>query len=226
MESSGESVEKGEDWQVPDVPPTSRLHLQSPQQAVDQCLTRLSLSSGSTIQIAHRFRITSDQHMEQRTLGTTGLQVSRLGLGVAKHGDDYRDDADVEMWLHHALDAGVNFIDTAAMYNRSEERIGRFLASRREEFFLATKCGVHRAGGEAGAEIVEDYSRDGILRVVEESRSRLRMDVIDLVQFHGSPPVELVDEAFTALLELKARGRTCPGNDPGRVRHALYSFAC
>ncbi len=121
---------------------------------------------------------------------------------------------------------GVNFIDTAAMYNRSEERIGRFLASRREEFFLATKCGVHRAGGEAGAEIVEDYSRDGILRVVEESRSRLRMDVIDLVQFHGSPPVELVDEAFTALLELKARGRTCPGNDPGRVRHALYSFAC
>jgi len=110
--------------------------------------------------------------MEQRTLGTTGLQVSRLGLGAAKQGDFYR------------------------------------------------------AGGEAGAEIVEDYSRDGILRVVEESRSRLRMDVIDLVQFHGSPPVELVDEAFTALLDLKARGRTCPGNDPGRVRHALYSFAC
>lgn len=71
--------------------------------------------------------------MEQRTLGTTGLQVSRLGLGAAKQGDFYR------------------------------------------------------AGGEAGAEIVEDYSRDGILRVVEESRSRLRMDVIDLVQFHGSP---------------------------------------
>ena len=66
--------------------------------------------------------------MEQRTLGRTGVKVSRLGLGAAKHGDLYRADADVERWLHHALDAGVNFIDTAAMYNRSEERIGRFLA--------------------------------------------------------------------------------------------------
>ena len=145
--------------------------------------------------------------MEHRILGKTGLQVSRLGLGAAMHGDVYRQDEEVERLLHHALDAGVNFIDTAAMYNRSEERIGRFLASRRDEFFLATKCGVHRAGGRPGAEIVEDYSRDGILRSVEESRSKLCMDVIDLVQFHGLPPVELLDEAFETLLDLKARGR-------------------
>ena len=97
--------------------------------------------------------------MEHRVLGKTGLQVSRLGLGAAKHGDVYRQEAEAERWLHHALDAGVNFIDTAAMYNSSEDRIGRFLASRRDEFFLATKCGVHRAGGQPGGEIVEDYSR-------------------------------------------------------------------
>ena len=144
--------------------------------------------------------------MEHRILGKTGLQVSRLGLGAAMHGDVYRQDEEVERLLHHALDAGVNFIDTAAMYNRSEERIGRFLASRRDEFFLATKCGVHRAGGRPGAEIVEDYSRDGILRSVEESRSKLRMDVIDLVQFHGLPPAELLDEAFETLMDLKTRG--------------------
>ena len=144
--------------------------------------------------------------MEHRILGKTGLQVSRLGLGAAMHGDVYRQDEEVGRLLHHALDAGVNFIDTAAMYNRSEERIGRFLASRRDEFFLATKCGVHRAGGRPGAEIVEDYSRDGILRSVEESRSKLRMDVIDLVQFHGLPPAELLDEAFETLMDLKTRG--------------------
>ena len=144
--------------------------------------------------------------MEDRILGKTGIRVSRLGLGAAKHGDVHRQDQDVERWLPHALDAGVNFIDTAAMYNKSEERIGRFLTARRDEFFLATKCGVHRAGWVPGAEIVEDYSRDGILRTVEESRSKLCMDVIDLVQFHGLPPVELLNEAFETLMDLKVRG--------------------
>ena len=139
-------------------------------------------------------------------LGKTDVTVSRLGLGAAKHGDIHRKDRDVERWLHHALDAGVNFIDTAAMYNKSEERIGRFLTARRDEFFLATKCGVRRAGGATGAEIVEDYSHGGILRTVEESRIRLDMDVIDLVQFHGLPPVELLDEAFDTLISLKVRG--------------------
>ena len=144
--------------------------------------------------------------MEERNLGKTGIGVSRLGLGAAKHGDVHRQDQDVERWLHHALDAGVNFIDTAAMYNESEERLGRHLAARRDELFLATKCGVHRAGGVPGADIVEDYSRDGILRTVDESRGKLCMDVIDLVQFHGLPPVELLDEAFETLMDLKVRG--------------------
>ena len=67
-------------------------------------------------------------------------------------------------------------------------------------------AGNGRAGGVAGAEIVEDYSRDGILRTVEESRSKLCMDVIDLVQFHGLPPVDLLDEAFETLMDLKVRG--------------------
>ena len=140
--------------------------------------------------------------MEDRILGKTGISVSRLGLGAAKHGDVHRQDQDVESWLHHALDAGVNFIDTAAMYTKREERIGRCLTARRDEFFLATKCGVHRAGWVPGAEIVEDYSRDGILRTGEERRSKLCMDVIDLVQFHGLPPAELLNEAalLSALL--------------------------
>ena len=149
--------------------------------------------------------------MEHRILGKTNLQVSRLGLGAAMHGDLQRPDEEVSRLLHHALDVGVNFIDTAAMYNKSEERIGRFLASRRDEFFLATKCGTYRAGGRAGAEIVEDYSRAGILRTVEESRAKLRMDVIDLVQFHGLPPAELLERIVEAVDRFVAPGH--PGDD-------------
>jgi len=144
--------------------------------------------------------------MEYRTLGKTGLEVSRLVLGAAQHGDVGRRDEDIERSLHHALDSGINFIDTASLYNRSEERIGRLLASRRDEFYLATKCGSVRAGGQADGEIAEDYTRNGILRSVEESRRQLRMDVVDLVQFHGLPPGDLLDEAFETLLGLKEKG--------------------
>jgi len=144
--------------------------------------------------------------MEYRVLGKTGLKVSRLGLGAAQHGDLDVPDEQVERSLHHALDSGINFIDTAALYNKSEERIGRFLASRKDEFTLATKCGSHWIKGSRGRKMVEDYTRDGILQSVEESRRKLRMDVIDLVQFHGLPPIDGLDEAFETLLELKDKG--------------------
>ena len=144
--------------------------------------------------------------MEYRILGKTGLKVSRLGLGAAQHGDLNVQDARVERSLHHALDAGINFIDTAALYNRSEERIGRFLASRKDEFYLATKCGSRWVDGPDGRKCVEDYTRDGILQSVEQSRKKLRLDVIDLVQFHGLPPADGLDEALETLLEVKDRG--------------------
>ncbi len=100
--------------------------------------------------------------MERRTLGQTGLKVSRLGLGAAKLGDVDRHDRVGNRLLHQALDAGINFIDTAPLYNRSEERIGRFLATRRDEFILATKCGAGRAAGRPDGEIAEDFTRAGI----------------------------------------------------------------
>ena len=105
--------------------------------------------------------------------------------------------------LNHALDLGINFIDTAANYKKSEERIGRYLARRKDEFSIATKCGSYWSD-EGG--IVEDYSPAGIVRTVERSRGRLRLDLIDLVQFHGLPPSDKLEAAFETLLGLKEKG--------------------
>ena len=89
--------------------------------------------------------------MESRTLGRTNLKISRLGLGLAEIGDaiSLKKTDQVHKLLNAALDAGINFLDTAACYNSSEEIIGRTIASRRKEYILATKCG-HITGGYEG----------------------------------------------------------------------------
>src|SRR5712664_2181198 len=81
----------------------------------------------------------------KRTLGRTGLQVTTLGYGAmelrgAPRGPEVSDHA-AEKVLNAVLDAGINFIDTSIDYGRSEELIGRFIARRRSEYFLASKCG-------------------------------------------------------------------------------------
>ena len=85
--------------------------------------------------------------MLTNTLGRTGLEVTRLGYGSmglrGPHTWGVRvvADANADKMLNAVLDAGINFIDTSPDYGVSEERIGRFLSSRRDEFYLATKCG-------------------------------------------------------------------------------------
>lgn len=144
--------------------------------------------------------------MRTCALGNTGISVSKLALGAAWIGVPEVEERAVETVLGEALDAGINFIDTAAMYKLSEERIGRYLAGRRDEVTIATKCGCYWEGSGEGAELIEDYSPAAIVRTVERSRQKLRTDVIDVVQFHGLPPVEGLDAAFEALLGLKDRG--------------------
>jgi aryl-alcohol dehydrogenase-like predicted oxidoreductase len=111
--------------------------------------------------------------------------------------------------LNNVLDLGITFIDTAAMYGDSEERIGKFIARRKDEYVLATKCGDYQVMKNGKRETVKDYSPDGILRTIDKSRSKLKMDVIDIVQFHGLPGKEDDwDAAFDALMEAKAKGWT------------------
>ena len=83
--------------------------------------------------------------LPRRTLGRTGLEVTQLGYGTAlpelsegEHGDMFAGEL-----LNAVLDSGINFIDSAPDYGRSEERIGKFISHRRDEYFLATKCGCN-----------------------------------------------------------------------------------
>ena len=147
--------------------------------------------------------------MEFRTLGKTGLQVSEIGYGAAQIGNVSMPEDRVEKALNAVLDAGINFIDTAAMYGQSEARIGKFISRRREEFIVATKCGDYVGETDGQYHIVRDYSREGILRTIDQSRKKLDMDVIDIVQFHGLPdPGDDVEVAFEALLVARERGWT------------------
>ena len=125
--------------------------------------------------------------MQYRDLGKTGLKVSAVGLGASQLGRVEVEEKTAEEVLNGALDLGINFIDTAAMYKLSEERIGRYLGHRRDEFFIATKCGDYNIFENNKYRTVKDYSPKGVLETIEQSRTKLRTDVIDIVQFHGLP---------------------------------------
>ena len=114
-------------------------------------------------------------------------------------------DAEAETVLNAVLDAGINFIDTSIDYGRSEERIGRFLAHRRSEYFLASKCGCVPGG--AGGEHV--HTAENIRAGVEQSLRRMGTDHIDIVQFHASPSRDVLEQngAVEALVALRDEGK-------------------
>jgi aryl-alcohol dehydrogenase-like predicted oxidoreductase len=123
--------------------------------------------------------------MVRRPLGSTGALVSPVGFGAFKigrnvgikyaHAYALPDEAHVVALLNGVLDLGVNLIDTAPAYGLSEERIGKSIAHRRDEFILATKVGEYFERGRS----TFDFSAEGVQASVERSRSRLRSDVID-----------------------------------------------
>ena len=144
--------------------------------------------------------------MRYRKLGRTGLECSEIGLGAAQIGIRSVPEQAAERVLRTALEVGVNFIDTAAMYGESETRIGRYLP-RDADVIIATKCGDYEVLEDGTPRIVVDYSPASILRIVDESRRRLGRDVLDIVLFHGLPRGDYdAEAAFEALLEAKARG--------------------
>jgi aryl-alcohol dehydrogenase-like predicted oxidoreductase len=141
-----------------------------------------------------------------RELGSTGVKVSPLCLGAMMFGGwgntDHEDSARI---IHRALDAGINFIDTADVYSRgeSEEIVGKALAGRRDSVVLATK--VHGKMGDDPNEY--GNSRRWIVREVENSLRRLGTDWIDLYQIHRPEPDTDIDETLGALSDLIAAGK-------------------
>ena len=145
--------------------------------------------------------------MEMRVLGTTGVKVSRLCLGAMMFGSWGNPDHDESVRIvHRALDAGINFVDTADVYSagESEEIVGKALAGgRRDRVVLATK-----AHGSMGDDVnAQGNSRRWIQRECENSLRRLGTDHIDLYQIHRPDPTTDIDETLAALTDLIRAGK-------------------
>src|SRR5215212_8166370 len=144
--------------------------------------------------------------MDHRLLGRTGVSVSPLCLGAMMFGDwGNKDHDDSVRIIHRALDAGINFIDTADVYSRgeSEEIVGKALAGRRDDVVLATK--VHGTMGDDPNQF--GNSRRWVIREVEASLRRLGTDWIDLYQIHRPEPDTDIDDTLGALTDLVRSGK-------------------
>ena len=144
--------------------------------------------------------------MQLRNLGATGVKVSPLCLGAMMFGDWGNTDHDESIRIiDAALDAGINFIDTADVYGagESEEIVGKALAGRRDDVVLATK--FHNPMGEDLNQ--RGNSRRWIMRAVEDSLRRLGTDWIDVYQVHRPDPSTDVEETLSALTDLVRSGK-------------------
>jgi aryl-alcohol dehydrogenase-like predicted oxidoreductase len=152
--------------------------------------------------------------IKTRPLGRTGANVTILGYGAMElrgrpRGPEVADD-DAERLLNAVLDSGINLIDTSPDYGRSEELIGRFLGHRRDEYFLASKCGCPISPpADVPPPYPHDYTPANVRAGVEQSLRRLGTDRIDLVQVHMSPSQATLEQNQTieTLRELRDEGK-------------------
>jgi aryl-alcohol dehydrogenase-like predicted oxidoreductase len=145
-------------------------------------------------------------------LGGTDLEITRLGFGAwAIGGTGYefawgaQDDDESLAAIGRALDLGVNWIDTAAVYGfgHSEEVVGRALGGRRERPYVFTKASLLDGGG---GRVAHSLKRDSLRREVEASLARLGVDAIDLYQIHWPDPEPDIEEGWATFAELKEEG--------------------
>lgn len=142
------------------------------------------------------------------SFGSTGIEVSRLGLGAGGLGDAGLSEKDAETLLLGAVDRGVTFVDAARSYGVAEERIGRYLGARRSEVILSTKGGYGVAG-------VPDWTGGAVRGGIDDALRRMRTDRIDVFHLHSCPAEVLAhDEVIEALLE---------AHRAGKIRVAAYS---
>ncbi|MDF2837022.1 MAG: putative oxidoreductase, aryl-alcohol dehydrogenase like protein [Paenibacillus sp.] len=136
-------------------------------------------------------------------LGRSDLQVSKIGLGCMSLGTE--ENAAIAI-IHQALELGVNFLDTADLYDagRNEELVGKAIRGRREKVVVATKVGNRRVPGKDG--LTWDPSKAYILSAVKDSLRRLGTDYIDLYQLHGGTIDDPIDESIEAFEQLKQEG--------------------
>ena len=145
--------------------------------------------------------------MDKVKFGDTGLEVTRLGVGLAEIGSELSM-SEVDQAgsvLNSALDAGINFLDTAACYGISEELIGKTVAHRRDEFHLATKAGHARGDGLGG----EGWTYETVRDSIDRSLRRMKTDHVETVQLH-SCGIDVLErgDAIRALEDARDAGKT------------------
>src|SRR4030043_1418787 len=146
--------------------------------------------------------------MKYSALGQTGFKVSEISLGTwqlgGRWGEEFNSKTAEEI-LNRAVDGGVNFIDTADVYNegQSEKAIGKFLKGVKEKIYVATK-----AGRRLVPHTTEGYNRENITRFIDDSLKNMDLEVIDLIQLH-CPTAEVYrnPEVFGILDELVEKGK-------------------
>jgi aryl-alcohol dehydrogenase-like predicted oxidoreductase len=151
--------------------------------------------------------------MQKKRLGNSDMELTPIGVGAwAMGGGGWtfgwgpQDDAESIAAIHEALDHGVNWIDTAAVYGlgHSEEVVARALAQRSDRPYVFTKCErIWNAKGE----ISPSLKADSLRRECEASLRRLKRDVIDLYQIHWPQPPEDIEEGWSTLAKLRADGK-------------------
>ncbi len=149
--------------------------------------------------------------MNKRQLGENGPWLTEIGLGAWAIGGPWRwgwgpqDDRDSVATIHKALELGINWIDTAAVYGlgHSEEVVGKAIAGRRDEVFIATKCGL--VWDDRGR-VRNNLRPESIVREAENSLRRLNIEVIDLYQIHWPDPHTPVEESWGAMVRLQEKG--------------------
>lgn len=151
--------------------------------------------------------------MQKRQLGNSDLQITPIGVGAwAMGGGDWafswghqEDNNSIEA-IHTALDAGINWIDTAAIYGlgHSEEVVGKAIAGRSTRPYVFTKCGLV---WDDKRQISRSLKADSVRREVEASLRRLKIDVIDLYQIHWPDPEPDIEEGWQTLAQLKKEGK-------------------
>lgn len=148
--------------------------------------------------------------MNTTTFGRTGLKVSVLGFGAAPIGFLKTEQDQVASMLNLMLDRGVNVIDTAAMYQWSEELIGQAVGHRRDEYVLISKCGTKVPGISAPL-----WSAELVGQTVDRALKRLRTDVLDVMLLHSCD--------LATLQKGEALGALVKAREAGKIRFAGYS---